>query len=216
MDALYYGTPDFKVAEFARRSVLDEIKMLMTAFDCVVPDDSAIYCSGDVTTGRRYYRILREHGVASSEELKDKLGAGGCKEVFDELIRHNIARGLAFTEKVRQRGHTNVINPGPLVAPDFDQQHYLYLWEWIIIRKAFEAHFNEDWEYSNGCTLEYAIAARKGISRRDHLGNALDLPEAIQRIERAVTGLKQAGLRVTTLELNLSRLHELSAARDQR
>ena len=172
MDALYYGTPDFKVAAFAERRVLDEIKMLMTAFDCVVPDDSAIYCSGDVTTGRRYYRILREHGVASSEELKTKLGAGGCKEVFDELVRHNIARGRAFTETLRQRGHTNLINPGPLVAPDFDQQHYLYLWEWIIIRKACEAYFNEDWEYSNGCTLEYAIATRKGISRRNHSGNA--------------------------------------------
>jgi hypothetical protein len=159
---------------------------------------------------------LSEHAVASSEELKAKLGAGGCKEVFDELIRHNIARGIAFTEKLRQRGHTNLINPGPLVAPDFDQQHYLYLWEWIIIRKAYEAQFNEDWEYSNGCTLEYAIATRKGISRRDHLGNVLELPEAIKRVERAVAALKQAGLRAATLELNLSRLKELSATGDSR
>jgi hypothetical protein len=103
-----------------------------------------------------------------------------------------------------------VINPGPLVAPDFDQQHYLYLWEWIIIRKAYEAQFNEGWEYSNGCTLEYAIAARKGIPRRDHLGNALELPEAVRRVERAVAELRRDGMNADKLDLNLSRLKELT------
>ena len=211
MEPLYYGTPDFAVSEFRQRKVLDEIKMLMTAFDCVLPDNSAIYCSGDVTTGKQIYKILKEHKVSSVEELKVKLGVAACKEVMNDLVRRNIARGIAFTENIRQRGHTNLINPGPLIAPDFDQQHYLYLWEWIIIRKAYEAQFNEDWEYSNGCTLEYAIATRKGISRRDHLGNVLELPQAIVRIERALAELKQCEMRTETLELNLSRLTELSA-----
>ncbi|MDQ1593326.1 MAG: hypothetical protein QOG71_3953 [Pyrinomonadaceae bacterium] len=212
MDSLYYGTPDFAVAEFQHRSVLDEIKMLMTAFDCVFADNSAIYCSGDVTTGKQFYRMLREHEVASGAELKVKLGAAACKELMSDLVRRNIERGIAFAENVRQRGHTNLINPGPLVAPDFDQQHYLYLWEWVIIRKAYEAQFNEDWEYSNGCTLEYAIATKKGISRRDHLGRALELPEAVAKVERALAELKHDGMRTETLELNLSRLKELSAA----
>lgn len=211
METLYYGTPDFKVAEFRRRKVLDEIKILMTAFDCVLPDNSAIYCSSDVTTGKQFYRILREHTVSTGEELKVKLGAAACKEVMDDLVRRNITRGIAFTENVRRRGHVNLINPGPLVAPDFDQQHYLYLWEWIIIKKTHEAQFNEDWEYSNGCTLEYAISTRKGISRRDHLGDVLELPQAIGRVERAVAELKESGIRTETLELNLSRLKEISA-----
>jgi hypothetical protein len=212
MESLYYGTPDFAVVEFRRRKVLDEIKMLMTAFDCVVPDDSAVYCSGDVTTGRRFYRILREHEVASGDELKVKLGDAACKELLDDLVRRNIERGIAFAENIRRRGHANVINPGPLSAPDFEQQHYLYLWEWIIIRKAREVQFNEGWEYSSGCTLEYAIAARKGISRRDHLGEPLELPQAIGRIERAVAELKHEGLRAEMLELNLSRLKELAVS----
>ena len=216
MELLYYGTPDFKVAEFPRRKVLDEIKMLMTAFDCMLPDDSAIYCSGDVTTGKLFYRILKEHEVSSAEELKVKLGAAACKEVMDDLVRRNIARGIAFTENIRQRGHTNLINPGPLVAPGFEQQHYLYLWEWIIIKKVYEAQFNEDWEYSNGCTLEYAIAARKGISRRDHLGNVLELPQAIERVERAVAELEQSGIRAETLVRNLCCLKELSTQGEPR
>ncbi|HEX8128106.1 MAG TPA: hypothetical protein VF527_03325 [Pyrinomonadaceae bacterium] len=216
MESLYYGTPDFAVVEFQQRKVLDEIKMLMTAFDCVLPDNSAIYCSGDVTTGKQFYKLLREHEVSSGEELKAKLGAAACKELMNELVRRNIARGIAFTENVRQRGHANLINPGPLIAPNFEQQHYLYLWEWIIIRKAYEAQFNEDWEYSSGCTLEYAIATRKGISRRDHLGNILELPQAVGRVERAVAELKRSGMRVETLELNLSRLKELSAMGESR
>jgi hypothetical protein len=212
MEPLYYGTPDFAVAEFQSRQVLDEIKMLMTAFDCVVADHSAVYCSGDVTTGKQFYRILAEHKVSSGAELKAKLGVAAGKELMDDLVRRNIARGVAFTETVRRRGgHTNLINPGPLVAPDFDQQHYLYLWEWIIIRKASEAQFNEDWEYSNGCTLEYAIATKKGIPRRDHLGEVLELPQATGKVERALAALKESGMRTETLELNLSRLKELAA-----
>jgi hypothetical protein len=210
MDSFYYGTSDFEVSEFPHRKVMDEIKMLMTAFDSVLPDNSAVYCSGDVTTGKLYYKILKEHGVQSGEALKVKLGAA-YKEIMDELVRRNIERGIAFTEKVRQRGHTNVINPGPLVAPGFEQQHYHYLWEWVIIKKVCENHFNEDWEYSNGCTLEYAISTRKGIPRLDYSGNVLELPQAIRKVERAVAELRESGIRAEMLEHNLARLKELSA-----
>jgi hypothetical protein len=216
MESLYYGTPDFEVSEFRHRKVTDEIMMLMSAFDCVVPDNSAIYCSSDVTTGQQFYSILKKHSVPSGEELKVKLGAAKHKEIMDDLVRRNIERGIAFTENIRQRGHTNLINPGPLVAPNFEQQHYHYLWEWVIIKKAYETQFNEDWEYSNGCTLEYAISTRKGIPRLDHLGNVLDLFQAIQKIERAVAELEKSGIRAEMLARNLALLKELSSHGDQR
>lgn len=215
MESFYYGTPHFEVSEFRQRKVMDEIKMLMTAFDCVIPDNSAIYCSGDVTTGKQYYEILKKHRVPSGEALKMKLGAATYKEIFDDLILRNIDRGIAFTENIRQRGHTNLINPGRLIAPDFEQQHYHYLWEWVIIKKVCENQFNEDWEYSNGCTLEYAISTRKGIPRRDHLGNAIELPQAIQKVERALAELLEAGIRADMLAHNLARLKELSSMSDR-
>jgi hypothetical protein len=214
MESFYYGTPDFEVSEFPHRKVMDEIKMLMTAFDCVLPDNSAIYCSGDVTTGKLYYEILKKHGVTSGEALKAKVGAAAYKEIIDGLVQRNIKRGIAFTERVRQRGHTNLINPGPLVATDFEQQHYHYLWEWVIIKKVCENQFNEDWEYSNGCTLEYAISTRKGIPRVDYSGNVLELPQAIQKVERAVVELRESNLQIDMLELNLARLKELSSNKD--
>jgi hypothetical protein len=207
---LYYGTEDFEVSEFRSRKVIDEIKMLLSAFDCMIPDDAGVYCSSDVTTGRGlYFELFRENGVGSEEELKDKLGASLYKQAKSELIRRNIERGVEFTEKIRQRGINNLINPGPLYAEGFEQQHYYYLWECVIIKKVYKIFFNEGWEYSNGCTLEYGIGYRKGIPLLDHLGDELTLAAAKHKVEQAVAELRARGIRFDKLERNLILIKEL-------
>ena len=204
MAELYYGTDKFDAPEFQNRKVLDEINMSMSAFDCLLPDDAGIYCSSDITTGKRfYYEVLKRYDVRSEDELKEKLGAEEFKSVQTELIQFNVARGVQFAEKLRERGLINVVSPGPYFAKGFDQQHYLYLWEWFIIKKIYEVRFNHDWEYSNGCTLEYAIAAKKGIPRFDHEGNLLDVATAISRIEGAVSELERQGFVIAKLKHNL-------------
>jgi hypothetical protein len=206
----FYGTGEFEVLEIAGRKVLDEIEMVLTAFDCMIPDDAGIYCSSDVTTGRRlYFEVYARHGVRSDDELKDKLGPEGYGEVKAKLVRDNIARGVAFTDGLRQRGLVNLITPGPFKGRDFDQQHYLYLWECVILKKVYKAYFNEGWEYSNGCTLEYAIGRRKGVPLLDHLGNELPLGEARQRVESAVSELRAHDIRSATLEHHLKLIQEL-------
>jgi hypothetical protein len=214
MTRLFYGTGDFELKTFAERRVLDEIEMLLAAFDCVMPDDSGVYCSSDVTTGRRlYFEVYERHGVRSDDELKSKLGAERHAQVLDELVRENIARCVAFTESLRSRGLVNLINPGPLSAPGFTQQHYHYLWERVILKKVYEIYFNEDWEYSNGCTLEYAIGRRKGIPLFDHFGRELRHEEAVRNVERAVAELRSRGIRAEKLERNLSLIKELSESK---
>jgi hypothetical protein len=204
MPELYYGTDEFAVPEFQNRKVIDEIKMSMSAFDCMLPDDAGIYCSSDITTGKRfYYEVLKQYEVRSEDELREKLGAEEFKSVQTDLIQFNVARGVEFAEKLRERGLINVVTPGPYFAKGFDQQHYLYLWEWFIIKKIYDVRLNFDWEYSNGCTLEYAIAARKGIPRLDHEGNRLELKGSIERVEAAVEELKGDGFVVGKLEHNL-------------
>jgi len=204
MAGLYYGTDQFELPEFHNRKVIDEIKMSMSAFDCVLPDDAGIYCSSDITSGKRFYcEVLKKYGVLSEDDLRGKLGEEEFKRVQTELIQVNVARGVEFAEKLRERGLINVVTPGPYFARGFDQQHYLYLWEWFIIKKVYEVRFNYDWEYSNGCTLEYAIAARKGIPRLDHEGSSVDLEGAIQRVEAAVNELQKEGFVVKKLESNL-------------
>lgn len=207
MAELYYGTDQFAVPEFQNRKVIDEIKMSMSAFDCMLPDDAGIYCSSDITTGKRfYYEVLKKYQVSSEPDLKSKLGEEEFKTVQTELIQVNVARGVAFAEKLRERGLINVVTPGPYFAKGFDQQHYLYLWEWFIIKKIYEVRFNSDWEYSNGCTLEYAIAARKGIPRLDHEGITLDLADAITRVAFAINELENEGFVIEKLKHNLGLL----------
>lgn len=207
MAGLYYGTDQFDVPEFQNRKVIDEIKMSMSAFDCMLPDDAGIYCSSDITTGKKFYReVLQKYEVRSEQELKEKLGDEEFKQVKTELIQANVARGSEFAEKLRERGLINVVTPGPYFAKGFDQQHYLYLWEFLIIKKIYEVRFNFDWEYSNGCTLEYAIAARKRIPRLDHEGTPIDLESAIEKVEAAVNELRKDGFVVDKLEINLERL----------
>jgi hypothetical protein len=210
MSRLFYGTGEFRVAEFGGRRVLDEIEMLLTVFDCMLPDDSGVYCSSDVTTGRRlYFEIYERHGVRSDEELKEKLGGEGHRRLMGRLIEENIARGIEFTDGLRLRGLSNLINPGPLHAPGFEQEHYYYLWESVIIRKVREGYFNEGWEYSSGCTLEYAICRRKGIPTLDHEGRDLPLAAARTRAERAVSKLRARGISAPTLERNLKLIEAL-------
>jgi hypothetical protein len=214
MENLFYGSHDFNVKEFANRRVIDEIDMIMTAFDCVLSDDSAIYCSSELTTGKRFYKLLKEHEAKSGDELKIRLGAHQYKQKMKALMQENVGRGNQFTENIRQRGEINLINPGPFKAQDFDQQHYLYLWELVIIRKVYKAQFNEHWEYSNGCALEYAIATRKGIPRLDHLGNALDMSTATGKLEHAIATLKRDSFKVDALEQTLERLRAITAGDD--
>lgn len=207
MAELYYGTDQFAVPEFQNRKVIDEIKMSMSAFDCMLPDDAGIYCSSDITTGRRfYYEVLKKYQVSSELDLKAKLGEEEFRRVQTELIQANVARGVEFAEKLRERGLINVVTPGPYFAKGFDQQHYLYLWELFIIKKIYEVRFNFDWEYSNGCTLEYAIAARKGIPRLDNEGMHIHFTDAVARIEVAVNELDKEGFVIEKLKQNLGLL----------
>ena len=205
-----YSNQDFEIGEFRDRKVLDELEMAMTVFDCVMPDDSGIYCSTDITTGRKlYFDIFKEHNVQSDEELAAKLGNERHAGVRMELIQSNLQRGLAFADSLRLRGFINIITPAPFAGRDFNQEHYSYFWEWVIIKKVYEARFNEGWEFSNGCTFEYAVAARKGIPRFDHLGRLLQRSEAISKIEAAIRELSGRRIAAAKLERHLTFLKEL-------
>src|SRR5215216_3898783 len=110
MTDLYFGvSDDFDVKEFQNRKVMDEIKMVMTAFDCVLSDDSGIYCSSDITTGKRFYfEVFNRYEVRSDEELKAKLGEPAYGNVIKDFIDESVKRGKEFTEKLRERGETNL------------------------------------------------------------------------------------------------------------
>jgi len=206
MDRTHYLTDIFAVPTFPQRRVIEEIEMTMTAFDCMLPDDAGIYCSSEITTGKRFYELLEKHDVKSKDNLKAKLGPKEFERVNGAFFDANVARGVAFAEKLRERGLINVVTPGPYKASDFGQEHYLFLWEWFIRKKAYEVRFANEWEYSNGCTFEYAVALHKGIPRLDYQGSPISLADAIEKVSNAVEELKAKGFTVNKLEENLGLL----------
>ncbi len=140
----------------------EEIKMVFSGIDCVLNDEQAIYCSSELTTGARLYAAFREHKVKTRDELKEKLGkAWFGTHIFDE----NVRLGKKFAQCVRNRltDKTIVITPGPFMAPTWSQPEYLFFWEELLRTRIKTGCFNQNWQFSNGCTFEFAVALDKGL-----------------------------------------------------
>jgi hypothetical protein len=207
---LYYATENFHVPMICGRPASEVIAETISAFECFAPEDSCIYLSSEITTGQRFYSLLREHGVRSRDELKQKLGVS-FQQAWKHLMDQNLFAGQTFFQEMNQGGHRNLINPGPFFAKGWEQEHYLYLWEWVIVHKCCETRFNSGWNYSNGCTLEYAISLRKSIPRRHKDNRSLDATEAIALIEAALADLGTTGIDTPALRLNLQRIKEAAS-----
>lgn len=206
---LFYSSERFHVSTICGQPAIEAISEVISAFQCTAPEDGCMYLSSEITTGKRFYDLLRRHGVRSKEELKQKLGSD-FSQTWRGLMDENLAQGHAFFDHIHALGYRNLINPGPFFAMGWEQEHYLYLWEWIIVNKCCETRFNSGWSYSNGCTLEYAIGLRKGIPRRHPDGRSLEAAKAIVQIEAALADLDASGIDAPTLRLNLQRIREAS------
>src|SRR5215467_5120897 len=98
---LYYGNQNFEISEFRDRKVIDELEMAMTAFDCIIPDHSGIYCSTNITTGRTlYFEIFKQYDVRSDEELATRLGNERYTKIKMDVMQGNIQRGAAFADSL--------------------------------------------------------------------------------------------------------------------
>src|SRR5437667_7426712 len=148
--ALYYATEEFQVPMICDRPAKEAIAEVISAFNCFAPEDDCTYLSSEITTGQRFYELLTHHGVQSSEELKKKLGSE-FPRIWQELMKENLAQGYAFFDWMHAQRFRNLIHPGPFFARGWHLDHYLYLWEWVIIHKCCETRFNRGWNYRNGC-----------------------------------------------------------------
>jgi hypothetical protein len=204
---LYYATGDFRSSAINGRPAKEVIREVIGAFECASPVDGCVYLSGELTTGRRFYELLRRHGARSKQELKRRLG-DAYERAWRDLMEENLAHGRTFFHKMHSDGHRNLINPGPFYARGWEQEHYLYLWEWVIVHSCREVRFNSGWNYSSGCTLEYAIGLRKGIPRLHPDGGPLDAPEAVAEMEAALRDLDSSGIDAPDLRVNLQRVQD--------
>jgi hypothetical protein len=195
--------------EFTRHHQ-EEIDMVFSGIDCVLNDEKAIYCSSELTSGARLYDALRENKLKSAAELKEKLGkAWFGTHIFDE----NVKLGKEFAQCVRNRltDKTIVITPGPFAAPSWSQPEYLFFWEMLLRTRIKSACFNRNWQFSNGCVFEFAVARDAGLTTLDHNGMPLDLDGGLQLIESAIRRLDADGFDTSPLSKSLEYLRTIRA-----
>jgi hypothetical protein len=187
------------------RTYREEAEMARLAIDCVLNGEKAVYASSELTTGPRLFQLFRDHGVRDLPSLKAALGPD---EWLSRLWSPNVAEANAFARELRDRipGRPLTVTPAPYTAPGWSQEEYLAFWESLIRTRFRAVCFSDDWEYSNGCTFEFAVAWDAGLPTFDARGHDLGLPAGIALIERAARELEAEGFDAAGLRLNLARL----------
>jgi hypothetical protein len=193
------------------RSYAEESDLAFSAIDCVLNDEKASYASTELTTGRRVHAVQRELGAMRSADLKTRLGAQGYAT---RVWNPNVGAAMAFARRLHHSlgGNQLVITPAPFTAPGWSQPEYLGFWETLIRTRINAVYFNDEWEYSNGCTFEFLVAVDAGLPTFDAHGTPIDLETAIARIETAVGVVRGDRLEYETLADNLRRLQERTTA----
>ncbi len=187
------------------RTYGDEVRIVLSALDAVLNGEPAIYASSELTSGRRLYQLLREHGVSTAKDLERLLGA---EEYGRLLTAPNLAAAESFARDLRRRFDRRevVVTPAPFAAPGWNQQEYLAFWE-LLIRTRFKAvFFNGDWYYSNGCAFEFTVAQDADLPTFDAAGRPLDIATGRELLASGARELELAGFDASGLRESLARL----------
>jgi hypothetical protein len=179
----------------------EESAIAFSAMDTVLNGEKGVYASSALTSGERAYSQLKELGFAKFSELDEPHRTA--------LLKGNVEGAVAFARRLRdQLKGELVISPGPYSAPGWTQAEYLDFWEQLIRTRVKAVYFNEGWEYSNGCTFEFAIALERGVPTFDSRLQPLSAEVAILRVESAARDVQGRGFDPQQLRTNLERIRQ--------
>ncbi len=201
MNTFFYDPGD---SEF-KRHYRDEVQMVFSAMDCMLHGGDVIYASSELTSGNRLRTALIEHKLRTAAELKQKLGS----EWFNKNIWDvNVKAAVDFAEAVRAiaPNKTLVITPAPFTAPGWSQPEYLAFWETLLRTRVRSVWFNRNWQYSNGCAFEFAVAQDAGLPTYDYKGEILDRETGITLLKSAIDLMESDGFDTKGLRENVARL----------
>lgn len=151
------------------------------------------YVSTPITTGRRYYDWLTASSEASPTAVIQSAGHRG-------VIAANEASAHALVNRVRaQCAHLVVVDPTALRAPTWSQEEFHDFWARLITKYVGQVVFNEGWEYSTGCCLEYAAAVAAGTDLLDASMSPLPPNLALMKTQSAVDRLLAEGHSIANL-----------------
>jgi len=201
MNTSFYDPSD---SEF-KLNYRDVVQMVFSAMDCILHGGEVIYASSELTSGNRLRTALIEHKVKTAAELKQKLGSEWFnKNIWDK----NVKAAVDFAEAVRATApnKTLVITPAPFTAPGWSQPEYLAFWETLLRTRVRSVWFNRNWQYSNGCALELAVAQDAGLPTYDYQGKSLDRETGIALLKSAIDLMESDGFDTKVLRENAARL----------
>ena len=201
MKTSFYAPSD---SEFTR-PYRDEVRMVFSAMDCILHGGEVIYCSSELISGHTLRKALREHKLKTEVELKQKLGSEWYKKNIWDV---NVTAATDFAKAVRAGAPREclVITPAPFTAAGWTQPEYLAFWETLLRTRVKSAWFNRNWQYSNGCAFEFAVARDAGLPTYDSKGKSLDRETGITLLENAIDLMESDGFDTKVLRDNVARL----------
>lgn len=210
--------PEREKGDFSR-TFIDEFAMSLSAIDCSLNGEKAVYASSELTSGRRLQSLLAETGATRASELREKIGDAAYQV---KIWNPNVAAATAFARHLHHTmgGHEVVITPAPFSAPGWNQRQYLSFWEELLRTRIKSVYLNDGWQYSNGCTFEFAVALDHGLPTFDHEGKALSAAHGLRLMETAidecrvrVTEPKELIANVELVRASAEKQHEAVASR---
>jgi hypothetical protein len=192
------------------RHYREEVDMVFSGLDCALHRGHVIYASSELTSGLRLYEELQKYSLKTGDELKKQLGKPWYEaHIWDP----NVQSAIEFAEAIRAtlQDDTIVITPAPFSAAGWSQSEYLAFWEQLLRTRVKSVRFNAHWQFSNGCTFEFAVAEDAGLPAFDHAGSVLPRKTGIQLIESAIRRLESQGFDASKLRENLERLLAIPA-----
>lgn len=188
--------------------ILRSIRSALNAYDTISnPMQEVVYASSPITSGKRMYEIFRAHGASSIEDLKQI----DPNLYYEQIMSANIGDGIKFGQDLVSRGFAQVIVPGKFFQEGWSQEHYMSLWEQVIDRFAEQIHFNNYWQYSNGCAQEFLFGMHHNLPLFSRDGIQMNPGEEAGKIRLAIDEIDKVGVNPITL-YNTYRRIELAIA----
>jgi hypothetical protein len=149
----------------------------------------ACYISTPITTGPEFVAWWRAQG--STLDRHDP----AYQDEIDLVVRRNIEAVRPLVGLVEHTLGRPVIDPtrlGPIAA--WEQPDYHEFWVRVIQRFAETVVLADGWQYSSGCSLEFAAAVVAGLPTLDATLQRLPVDSGRRLLEQAAGELDAAGL----------------------
>lgn len=185
-----------------------DIRVMFQVLDSVIPDGEGSYLAAPISTGRRYFALLGQHGVSDLAGLIDLIG----EAEYLRLVRWpNVREGEEWASRLRRSGVRNLINTGPIFIQEWDGRDYMKLCLSLIERKVKCAYFHPQWAYSSGAVEELIYCAQRDIRLRTVEDQVLTLLQARSELEKVQEALRSFSCATQTVEEHIAAVDSLIA-----